>query len=177
MKEKGKQFLIWLLWTVGLVAVDQLVKKWTVQRLMAQPPIALWPGVFELTYVENRGAAFGILQNQQWLFSILTIAVMMALIFVYFRLGTGRRFRLTRICCVGVLAGAAGNLIDRLMRRYVIDTFYFKLIDFPVFNVADCYVVVFGILFCISAIFQKDLLENISDQVLGRNTGSHGTKI
>ena len=133
--------------------------------------------MFELTYVENRGAAFGMLQNQRWLFTVLTVAVILGLLFVFFRLGPERKFKLTRVCCVGVLAGAIGNLIDRSILHYVVDMFYFKLIDFPVFNVADCYVVVFGILFCLAALLQKELLDDITEQLRRKGAKEDGPKL
>ncbi len=177
MKEKVKQVVILLMAVAGLVAADQVVKQWTVIHLKGQTDIMLWPGVFELTYVENRGAAFGMLQNQRWLFTVLTVIVILGLVYVYFRLSPERKFRLTRVCCIGVLAGAIGNLIDRIMLHYVVDMFYFKLIDFPVFNVADCYVVVFGILFCLAAIMQKNLLDDITGRLSRKGQKSDGAEL
>ncbi len=177
MKEKIKHVLIMLVVTAGLVAVDQAVKNWTVTHLKGQAAIVLWPGVFELTYVENRGAAFGMLQDQRWLFTVLTSIVILGLVYVYFRLLPDRKFRLTRVCCIGVMAGAIGNLIDRTMLHYVVDTFYFKLIDFPVFNVADCYVVVCGILFCLMAFLQKNLLDDIAEQLSRKGSKSNGAEL
>ena len=160
----------------ALVGVDQAVKYWTVAKLKGQADIALWPGVFELTYVENRGAAFGMLQNQRWFFTVLTVIVILGLLYAYFRLGPERKFRLTRICCIGVLAGAIGNLIDRSLLHYVVDMFYFKWIDFPVFNVADCYVVVCGILFCLAALVQKNLLDEITERLSRKGRKEDGTE-
>ena len=177
MNEKIKQGLILLISTVGLIGVDQIVKGWSVQHLKDQSAIVLWPGVFELSYVENRGAAFGMLEGQIGLFTVLTLTVILALIFVYFRLLPERKFWLTRVCCVGVMAGAVGNLIDRICLRYVVDMFYFKLIDFPVFNVADCYVVVGVFLFCCTAFLQKDLLDDITDQLRGKDRKNNGTEV
>lgn len=177
MKKHINQIIILLVSTTLLVGCDQMVKYWTVNHLKGQADIALWPGVFELTYVENRGAAFGMLENQRWLFTILTVIVICGLIYVFLRLGTERRFKLTRICCVGVLAGAIGNLIDRSMLHYVVDMFYFKLIDFPVFNVADCYVVVFGILFCLAALLQKNLLDEITERLGRKGLKDDGTEV
>ena len=177
MKKRIKQCISVFFFTTFLVGADQAVKYWTVQNLKGQSDIALWPGVFELTYVENRGAAFGMLQDQRWLFTVLTVAVILGLLFVFFRLGPERKFKLTRVCCVGVLAGAIGNLIDRSILHYVVDMFYFKLIDFPVFNVADCYVVVFGILFCLAALLQKDLLDDITEQLRRKGAKEDGPKL
>lgn len=177
MKEKIKHILIMLLTTGALVMVDQAVKNWTVAYLKDRPAIALWPDVFELTYVENRGAAFGMLQDQRWLFTVLTSVVILGLIYAYFRLLPDKKFRLTRVCCIGMLAGAIGNLIDRITLHYVVDMFYFKLIDFPVFNVADCYVVVCGILFCLVSVCQKDLLDEIAKQLSRKGSKSDGAKL
>ena len=177
MKERIREALWMLIPTVLLVGLDQVVKYWTILNLKDQKDIELWPDVFELTYVENRGAAFGMLQNQRWLFTILTLIVIVLLIGIYFRLGSERKFRLTRICCIGVLAGAIGNLIDRSMLHYVVDMFYFKLIDFPVFNVADCYVVVFGILFCLAALLQKNLLDEITGRLSRKDTPKDGSEL
>ena len=177
MKEKIKRAVILLISTSGLVIVDQIVKAWSVKNLKGQVNIALWPDVFELSYVENRGAAFGMLQGQRWLFAVLTVAVVLGLIFVYFRLLPDRKYRLTRICCIGVMAGAIGNLIDRIWLKYVVDMFYFKLIDFPVFNVADCYVVVGAFLFCIAACCQKTLLDDITEQLSGKDRKKDGREV
>ncbi len=165
LKDKIKQFAIWFLGLAILVGLDQVVKLLTIRYLKGTPGVVVIPGVFQLTYVENRGAAFGVLQNQRWLFLILTALVVIALIFVYIKLPQIKQFRLTRFCCLVVTAGAIGNWIDRIFRHFVVDMFYFSLIDFPVFNVADCYVVVCGIGFCILALFQKDLLEDIMKQL------------
>ncbi len=177
MKEKIKQGLILLVCLVGLVAIDQFVKGWTVEHLKGQPNIVLWPKVFELAYVENRGAAFGLLQGQRNLFAVMTIVVVVGLIYVYFRLLEEKKFRFTRMCCIGVMAGAIGNLIDRIWLQYVVDMFYFKLIDFAVFNVADCYVVVGAFLFCFVVFFQKDLLDDISDHLSRKGRKKNGTEI
>lgn len=177
MKEKIKQFVIMLIAVAGLVTLDQAVKGWTVANLKGQGAISLWPGVFELTYVENRGAAFGILQNQRWLFTVLTLIVILGLIYAYFRLTPDRKFRLTRVCCIGVLAGAIGNLIDRIILHYVVDMFYFKLIDFPVFNVADCYVVVCGILFFLAVLLQRELLDDITERLTRKGRKNDGAEL
>ena len=103
--------------------------------------------------------------------------MIVGLAYVYFRLGSEKKFCFTKLCCIMVMAGAIGNLIDRMLRHFVVDTFYFKWIDFPVFNVADCYVVVFGILFCLAAFFQKGLLEDIADGLKGRKQRSDGTDL
>ena len=137
---KQRYNLIGILAAVLLTALDQWTKYLAVLHLKGQSPIVLWDGVFELYYLENRGAAFGILQGQKAVFLICTAVVLVLIAFYYNRLPGGRRYTLMRVVAVLLAAGALGNLIDRMRYSYVVDFLYFKLIDFPVFNVADCYV-------------------------------------
>lgn len=142
---------------VLLLAVDQLSKAAAAVCLRGKEGMLLLKDVFELQYVENRGAAFGILQDQQWLFFIVTVLAVGLLTFVYMKLPERKKYRPLRICYIFLCAGAVGNLIDRMIRGYVVDFFYFKLIDFPVFNVADIYVTVsMAALFFLILIYYKE---------------------
>lgn len=125
-----------------LVFLDQWTKYLAVTHLKGNVPIVMIKNVFELSYVENRGAAFGIFQNQRWIFLILTFVVMIVLLYLYGKLPVVKRYLPMRVCLIIVFSGALGNMIDRMRNGYVVDFFYFKLIDFPVFNVADIYVTV-----------------------------------
>ena len=125
-----------------LTDLDQWTKKLAVTHLMGKRPYVIWNGVFELFYSENRGAAFGMLQGKQALFLIITLCVFSAILYALIRLSAGRRFLPMELCLTVIAAGAAGNMIDRVSQVYVVDFLYFKLIDFPIFNVADCYVTV-----------------------------------
>lgn len=138
---------------VLLVALDQWTKLLAVRHLMGQPAIPIVDGVFELHYLENRGAAFGILQGQKVIFLFCTAVVLVVLAFYYNRMPETGRFRLLRLVGVLLGAGAVGNLIDRMQHSYVVDFLYFKLIDFPVFNVADCYVTVGAVLLAVAILF------------------------
>jgi signal peptidase II len=110
--------------------------------------------VFHLTYVENRGAAFGILQNRQWFFILITFIVLAVVIFyIYNKKDKLNNFLL--IALAMIVGGAIGNLIDRMIRGFVVDFFDFTLINFAVFNIADCFVVVGTILLAIYIIFES----------------------
>ncbi len=135
-----------------LIGLDQWVKYMAVQNLM-QAPLTIIDNVFELTYVENRGAAFGMLQNKLYIFIPLTLVVLAAIIYYYVKLPRDRKYIPLRISFILFIAGAIGNLIDRIRLGYVVDMFYFKLIDFPVFNMADSYVVIGAILLIILMLF------------------------
>lgn len=95
----------------------------------------------------------GILQNRQIVFAVGALLIFFAVVFIYGRIPQKRRFVPLRVCAILLASGAIGNLIDRLARNYVVDFCYFNLIDFPIFNVADCYVVIGCILFGILILF------------------------
>lgn len=123
-----------------LVFLDQWTKHLCVAHLKGQSPIVLIPGVLEFTYLENHGAAFSMLQNKQYFFWILTAVFICAAIWFFIKVPK-TSFYMPMIATVTVLlAGAIGNFIDRLNLKYVVDFIYFRLINFPVFNVADIYV-------------------------------------
>ncbi len=137
----AKYRLCMLLPAVLLVGVDQLLKYFATTLLKGAPAKVLWDGVFELLYVENRGAAFSMMQNARWFFITLTSVVMIFLLLVVMS-GRYRRSMLLNISFVLVIGGGIGNLVDRIVNGYVIDYLYFKLINFPVFNFADCCLVI-----------------------------------
>ena len=129
---------------IGLVAVclgvflDQYTKYLATLHLQEKPHILI-DGVFQLRYLENRGAAFGMLQNQQIFFIIISIITLALIIYLYVRMPQTKHFIPLRICMIVLVAGAIGNMIDRIRLQYVVDFFYFELIDFPIFNVADIF--------------------------------------
>lgn len=126
--------------TFVLVVLDQAAK-WAAQYyLRGRNDFVIWNGVFELHYLENRGSAFGLLQGKRIFFIVMAVFVLLAVPYIYARIPFTRRFLYLHIVAILFLAGAAGNAIDRIVHGYVIDFFYFSLIDFPVFNVADIYV-------------------------------------
>ncbi len=135
----SRKWLIGLLVTALLVFLDQITKIAAV-RYLADGPFSVISGVFELRYLENHGAAFGILQNQQWFFYVITVVFLVVIGIVYAKIPMTAYYRTLRILCMVLAGGAVGNLIDRVMLHYVRDFLYFSLIDFPIFNVADIYV-------------------------------------
>lgn len=126
--------------TALLVLLDQWTKHLAVTYLAGGEDIVLIPGVFQLQYLENRGAAFGLFQGQRTYFLLVGVIVFIACLYLFARMSRNAHFWPIRLIAVCILAGAWGNMIDRLRYAYVVDFFYFKLIDFPIFNVADIYV-------------------------------------
>jgi len=134
-----------------MVIIDQLIKYWASTYLKPKGSIPVIKNIFSFTYVENRGAAFGILQNQRWLFIVLTIVICIGILY-YLYTEDNMPF-IFRISLCLVLGGAIGNLIDRIKNGYVVDMFHITFIDFPVFNMADCFVVVGTILLAYYLLF------------------------
>ena len=135
-----------------MVGLDQWTKYLAILHLNGQDNIVLWPGVFELEYRENTGAAFSIMEGQSWfLIGFTSLALVLVAVFL-FRAKMGQNLWV-RISGVLILAGGIGNLIDRVFRGFVVDFLYFSLIDFPVFNVADCCVVVGAIALMVYVLF------------------------
>lgn len=139
--------------TALLVLLDQATKLAAVSALKDGGPYVLIPGVFQLQYLENRGAAFGLLQNARICFLAVTLIALAAVIYVLVRLPLKRKYIVLRFLMVLIAAGAVGNMIDRVFLGYVRDFLYFSLIDFPIFNVADIYVTCATILLILLLLF------------------------
>ena len=174
-KKNKKTVLISGLLMLVLIAFDQLTKYLAVVFLKDKPSIPIIDQVFELRYLENTSAAFGMdpisflhnifhfeifIQNPQLylnirmgFFYILTIVMVSLFIWLFFRIPSQRRYVFIDYILIFLSAGAIGNLIDRMSQQYVIDFLYFKLIDFPIFNVADIYVTCSAIAVLILGIF------------------------
>ena len=155
-QEKGQK-IPWLvfdvIFTVVLLIADQLTKKAAVSHLQGQPDMIIWDGVFQLHYLENKGAAFSMLENASILFIIVAIIMLAVIVYVLTKVPAGKRYMIWHICLSMIAAGAIGNMIDRIKLSYVIDFLYFSLINFPVFNVADICVTVGVALLCVFVLF------------------------
>lgn len=149
-KKKGIKAIIFV---CIFVLIDQFTKQLAVNYLKDADSIPIIRGVFSLQYLENRGAAFGLLQNQTIFLAIITILVLALLSYGYVRLPDEKHYRPIQYTLILIASGAIGNFIDRITKHYVVDFFYFELIDFPIFNVADCYVTVSAVLLVLLCIF------------------------
>lgn len=135
-------YIFFIMGILLLVFLDQLTKWLVVLKLKPIHDVPIIDGIFHFSYVENRGAAFGILQGKHLFFIITTIIVMIFIAVYYYKLPKEKKYHPMRFALILIGAGAIGNLIDRIRLGYVVDFLYFKLIDFPVFNFADICVVV-----------------------------------
>lgn len=151
-RKKNLHLLFDVLLAAVLVLIDQFTKYAAVIHLKNRPSIVLISNVLELHYLENRGAAFGMLQNKKIFFVFITLIIMAIIAYVIYKIPE-KGYRFFEITLVFIFAGAVGNFIDRLRLDYVVDFIYFKLIDFPIFNVADIYVSVFSLILIILLAF------------------------
>lgn len=145
--------LFYFLALIILIAVDQIVKALTVLYIDPKNPIVLWDGVFELDYVQNRGGLFGMFQGAVLILAAVTVILIVLIFYFSKKLPDTKRMMPLRIIGLLIIAGGIGNLIDRIFRGFVVDTFSFVLINFPVFNVADCYVTVSMFVFVFMFLF------------------------
>jgi signal peptidase II len=148
-----KGFVYYIVGVLLLTVADQLTKMWAVSALKGKQSLVLIDNVFEFYYLENTGTAWGLMSGARIMFLILTVVILLFVtVFILFLPGT-KKMLPCRITLTLLAAGAAGNFIDRLFLGYVRDFIYFKLINFPVFNVADICVTIAIICFVILAFF------------------------
>jgi signal peptidase II len=133
------QYLLMLLFAALAVGLDQLTKYLVVAWIPLHCQVDVIPGLVHLTYAQNTGAAFSMLQGQQWLFAVI-FAVFTVLLAYELRKNTLSLSAFERWCAVAVWAGGLGNMIDRLRLGYVVAMIEVEFIRFPVLNVADCFI-------------------------------------
>ena len=135
-----KNFLKYIIFfgvSLVLVSIDQYTKFLAKTKLYNQPPYVVIDDVIEFLYVENTGAAFGILKDRQSFFFVLTVVILAAILILLYKLKLERQNIFYYIILIFLFSGAIGNFIDRVKNKYVVDFIYFKPINFPVFNFAD----------------------------------------
>lgn len=143
MKSRKKLWIFLdLLGICALVALDQYTKYLAVIHLKDKPAYIIINGVLELNYLENKGAAFGMLQNQKAFFIFVAVVILGVIGYVLLKTPDQKKYRILHVLLSLIAAGAIGNMIDRIRLNYVVDFIYFVLINFPIFNVADIYVTV-----------------------------------
>lgn len=139
--------------TLGLIVLDQLSKHWIVSHITLGEVKSVIPGIVSLTYLQNNGAAFSSLQNQQWLFAIITVVVVGAAIYYMVKNIKGSFWLLSGLTLI--IAGGLGNFIDRMMQGYVVDMVHLDFVNFAIFNVADSYLTV-GVVLLMIALWREE---------------------
>lgn len=146
--------MLYAIVAVLIVILDQALKLWVGGNIaLGEGIVTLIPGVMSLVNVQNKGAAFGFLSGanaQLWLIILCAVLVVVVIIALATNLISGSLGRWSAVC---IMAGGVGNCIDRIINGYVQDMFKTEFIDFYIFNVADIFIVVFGILFILYVLF------------------------
>ena len=138
---------------VILILLDQLSKQWIVNHIPLNAIRKCVPGIFSLTYLRNYGAAFSILQNQQWFFTVITLAVVGAACYYFIKNINGNFWFLFGLLLI--ISGGIGNFIDRLRLGYVIDMVHLDFMNFAIFNMADSYLTV-GVVILFIALWKEE---------------------
>lgn len=141
-----------------IAILDQAAKLFAAGLLQSVKTIPLIEDVFHLTYVENTGAGFGVFADYTWLLTAMTLIIIIFVVSYVVVKKPKNRVLITAL--IFMMGGAVGNMIDRVRLGYVIDFFDFTLIDFPVFNVADCFITVGAVIFAVYVIFFSEKKEN-----------------
>lgn len=141
-----------------LVVIDQVTKYIASVCLQGKEAFVILKNVLEFRYLEggNTGAAFGILQGKTIILGIVSVVVAVGLLFIYVKISKKEKYKNVSIALLFMIAGAIGNGIDRLLHQYVIDFIYVKVINFPIFNVADCYVTLAAVALFLMIAFDDD---------------------
>ncbi len=156
-------YIMCLLCIVAVIILDQITKILAVKFLMPVSSVPILQDVLHLTYVENRGAAFGMLQNHRWVFMVLSTIVMFVIILVIFKYKKYfHPLMLIGLCFT--VGGGIGNMIDRTLKGFVVDFIDFTLIDFAVFNIADAFICVGVGLLILDIILKKSDLAFLDDK-------------
>ena len=150
------ELLYYAIFSAAIVAADQFTKYLTVANIALYEDVPFIPGLLQLTYVQNTGAAFSSFEGQQWLLALI-FAVFTVLVVREYKTNSMGFSRFERWCIAAVYAGGLGNMIDRIRLGYVVDMIETTFMVFPVFNVADCFITCGCIALMVSLIlFNKD---------------------
>lgn len=156
-RKKRTSCILYAVSVCFLLVLDQFTKYLASARLKNGTDIILIKDIFRLHYLENQGAAFGLLQGRKLWFVAVTVIMLALMVLVYLRIPLEKKYRWLQVVLSLLTAGAIGNLIDRLRLDYVVDFFYFEWINFPIFNVADIYVSVgMALLMVLILFYYKD---------------------
>ena len=138
---KIKKYIVFFLISSLLIILDQITKLYA-KNTFINNPLVIIQNVLELNYTENTGAAFGIMKGKFYFFYIITFLVILFIIYLVYKTNLNKKYFPFLVSLLLIFSGSIGNLIDRIKNNYVIDFIYFKLIDFPLFNLADSYITI-----------------------------------
>lgn len=158
-KNDGGKLLIYII-ILLLISLDQLIKYLIVQNVALNTGISLIDNIISLFYIQNNGAAWGILSGNMILFYFVTIAVIVGMLYWYHMYNRGKLHWIEKLAYILIFSGALGNFIDRIRLGYVIDMIKLDFIDFPIFNVADTYLTCGVVVMLIYTLFLEKGMKN-----------------
>jgi signal peptidase II len=156
-----KKLIKYILFIAAIVLADQWTKWIVVENIPLFGRVEFWPGVLSWTYTKNTGAAWSMLEGQRWLFVLIFAVLTVLLLLEYFKFPMPFT-ALERWLIAAIYAGGLGNVIDRVRLGYVVDMIHTDFMDFPVFNVADCFitcgciVLMIHMAFCNKALWKEE---------------------
>ena len=161
MNRHLKKYISLSILVIILVVIDQLSKYLVVTRLNPHKNYSIVKYIFSFEYLENRGVAFGILSGKMPLITVFVVIITICIVFGVYILENAtvnngsllKKFTLLQVVCTFLIAGSIGNMIDRIRLGYVIDFIKFDFINFPTFNIADCYVTIAAFVLFVTLIF------------------------
>ena len=140
--KKSKLYIIDAVIFAIAVLLDRLAKLYAVKSLKDRPAVPIVSGILEFQYLENKGAAFGLLKGQKSFIILVGVIVILACLYVLVKSPGKKKYISCHVLLSLILAGAVGNLCDRILYDYVVDFIYFSFIKFPIFNIADIFITV-----------------------------------
>ena len=152
-----KSYIMPLAFVMALLLIDQITKRLAVRHLRPIGTFQLINGLLHLHYHENSGMAFGLFQGGRWIFVILTVVILGFIIYLYATLPKVRFRTPMRFFLLMLIGGALGNFVDRVTQGYVVDFIAFSFVNFPIFNMADVFLVVSVFVLVALFLFTKDL--------------------
>ena len=155
--KNARKAVLWTLFTLLLVGVDQLTKYLVRTMIPLGGSVKFLPGILDFTYVQNTGMAFSLLSEHTWLLAAFSLVIIAGLVLLLVKREVTHPLGVASFTLI--IAGAVGNLIDRVVLGYVTDMFRTLFMDFAVFNVADICVVVGAVLLCVYYLFVYDKYE------------------
>ena len=150
------QFLLFGIFAASIAVLDQVTKFLTVSNISLYEKVDFIPGFLGFTYYQNTGAAFSSLEGMQWLFALIFLLFTVGIFYEYYKKPMGFT-TFERWCIAAIYGGGLGNMIDRVRMGYVVDMIETRFMDFPIFNVADCFITCGVILLIVHlAFFNKE---------------------
>lgn len=161
--------MVYIIIGIAALILDIVTKHWAVTNIMGTNGVPIIEDIFHLTYLENRGVAFGMMQDMRAVFVTMSIIVLFILALYFYRVRNKNVW--LKLGTALIYSGSIGNMIERVTKGYVVDFLDFRIINFPIFNIADIAVCIGAGALIIHFIFfadndNKKNEENLTDNIV-----------